>query len=87
MKTRILSLTTLIALLLTLAACSSDEAPDNFEPRLVTGEASGVTRTEAVIAGEVVLQEAPTCRSCASDTARQTRWTTPRVCLPPTATR
>lgn len=56
MKTRILSLTTLIALLLTLAACSSDEAPDNFEPRLVTGEASGVTRTEAVIAGEVVLQ-------------------------------
>ena len=35
MKTRILSLTTLIALLLTLAACSSDEAPDNFEPRLV----------------------------------------------------
>lgn len=56
MKTRILSLTTLIALLLTLAACSSDEAPDNFEPRLVTGEASGVTRTEAVIAGEVMLQ-------------------------------
>lgn len=56
MKTRILSLTTMIALLLTLAACSSDEAPDNFEPRLVTGEASGVTRTEAVIAGEVVLQ-------------------------------
>lgn len=56
MKTRILSLTTLIALLLTLAACSSDEAPDNFEPRLVTGEASGITRTEAVIAGEVVLQ-------------------------------
>lgn len=56
MKTRILSLTTMIALLLTLAACSSDEAPDNFEPRLVTGEASGVTRTEAVIAGEVMLQ-------------------------------
>ena len=56
MKTRILSLTTLIALLLTLAACSSDEAPDNFEPRLVTGEASDITRTEAVIAGEVVLQ-------------------------------
>ena len=56
MKTRILSLTTMIALLLTLAACSSDEAADNFEPRLVTGEASGVTRTEAVIAGEVVLQ-------------------------------
>lgn len=56
MKTRILSLTTLIALLLTLAACSSDEAPDNFEPRLVTGEAFDITRTEAVIAGEVVLQ-------------------------------
>lgn len=56
MKTRILSLTTMIALLLTLAACSSDEAPDNFEPRLVTGEASDITRTEAVIAGEVVLQ-------------------------------
>lgn len=87
MKTRILSLTTLIALLLTLAACSSDEAPDNFEPRLVTGEASGVTRTEAVIAGEVVLQGSTDMRSCASDTARQTRWTTPRVCLPPTATR
>lgn len=30
MKTRILSLTTLIALLLTLAACSSDEAPDKL---------------------------------------------------------
>lgn len=56
MKTRILSLTTLIALLLTLAACSSDEAPDNFEPRLVTGEAFDITRTEAVIAGEVMLQ-------------------------------
>lgn len=56
MKTRILSLITVIALLITFAACSSDDAPDNFEPRLVTGEASGITRTEAVIEGEVVLQ-------------------------------
>ncbi len=56
MKTGILSLLTAIMLPLLLAACSSDEAPDNFEPRLITGEASGITRTEALIAGEVMLQ-------------------------------
>lgn len=39
-----------------LASCSSEDLPDNFEPKLITGEASGITRTEAVLTGEVELQ-------------------------------
>ena len=39
-----------------LASCSSEGLPDNFEPKLITGEASGITRTEAVLTGEVELQ-------------------------------
>lgn len=39
-----------------LASCGSEDLPDNFEPKLITGEASGITRTEAVLTGEVELQ-------------------------------
>lgn len=55
MKTRILSFLIIISMAV-LSSCTSDELPDNFEPRLITGDASGITRTEAVLVGEVELQ-------------------------------
>lgn len=54
MKTIVLSLLIIIGMA-TLASCSSEDLPDNFEPKLITGEASGITRTEAVLTGEVEL--------------------------------
>lgn len=55
MKTIVLSLLIIIGMA-ALASCSSEDLPDNFEPKLITGEASGITRTEAVLTGEVELQ-------------------------------
>lgn len=55
MKTIVLSLLIIIGMA-TLVSCSSEDLPDNFEPKLITGEASGITRTEAVLTGEVELQ-------------------------------
>lgn len=55
MKTIVLSLLIIIGMA-ALASCSSEGLPDNFEPKLITGEASGITRTEAVLTGEVELQ-------------------------------
>lgn len=55
MKTIVLSLLIIIGVA-ALASCSSEDLPDNFEPKLITGEASGITRTEAVLTGEVELQ-------------------------------
>lgn len=54
MKTIVLSLLIIIGMA-ALASCSSEDLPDNFEPKLITGEASGITRTEAVLTGEVEL--------------------------------
>lgn len=55
MKTIVLSFLIIIGMA-ALASCSSEDLPDNFEPKLITGEASGITRTEAVLTGEVELQ-------------------------------
>lgn len=55
MKTIVLSLLIIIGMA-ALVSCSSEDLPDNFEPKLITGEASGITRTEAVLTGEVELQ-------------------------------
>lgn len=55
MKTIVLSLLIIIGMA-ALASCSSEDLPDNFEPKLITGEASGITRAEAVLTGEVELQ-------------------------------
>lgn len=55
MKTIVLSFLIIIGMV-ALASCSSEDLPDNFEPKLITGEASGITRTEAVLTGEVELQ-------------------------------
>lgn len=55
MKTIVLSLLIIIGMA-ALASCSSEDLPDNFEPKLITGEASGITRTEAVLNGEVELR-------------------------------
>lgn len=55
MKTIVLSLLIIIGMV-ALASFSSEDLPDNFEPKLITGEASGITRTEAVLTGEVELQ-------------------------------
>lgn len=55
MKTIVLSLLIIIGMA-ALASCSSEDLPNNFEPKLITGEASGITRTEAVLTGEVELQ-------------------------------
>lgn len=54
MKTIVLSFLIIIGMA-ALASCSSEDLPDNFEPKLITGEASGITRTEAVLTGEVEL--------------------------------
>lgn len=55
MKTIVLSLLIIIGMA-ALASCSREDMPDNFEPKLITGEASGITRTEAVLNGEVELR-------------------------------
>lgn len=44
-----------IVFALALSACSDDEAPNNIEPQLTCGEASGITKTEAVLTGTLEL--------------------------------